>query len=1282
MCANSSQQESGRPKEMRSIVNAFLRTGPSKLSPEPSRDYCIAAPRPNAISAEERRRRELLPSITASAVTPAGEECTPCHSAGGKSPLVSKQTAVFGRFPSQQPPASVCSNNVVDVKIESDVFSPIPGDNDVFLMPRESENAENVPAANNNSAHHMHHHMSSNREEIKDDLTGADDVYSMLTVRDWTGAGGVVEDKKVKDTYVQNEGKHPERKASPANKPMISSEKKKATHLERDNSPVEFKLSGSNNKMDDNSSQPQQSSSFSFGMRAGKGGPIAGTVDPCPGKDQLEGRAALDCIDSADSVQQPNPFASMLNHLRNAGGAACPSPGLQPGQPGLCQTAAALVQTDSPKSPENQTPLRLLPEGCQISKETNNRGAKTPEVGDGDVEVWIERRGMRDVLNSPATADIRRMWSAVAECTRAQDEAARAATENDHLRQELQSVRDSMSRLFPNAESSEALLTAADGHEWARAEVSRAREAAEYMMALADQIQATFSLCEQEKASLAEELEAAWASAQKSSMESEHKHQLGEPLIMQEERSELDNPVEAASHPECSPLNEDEGGFTTTSMDLTVYNHHLEGLLESKTENEVVMREQLVVLQEDTRRLQAANDELRAMVMNIQDRLQTLEHKSEEEEKGKEKGKGKGEKQPGYDKNVPHDSTLPENNGQVVESIDFARLREAVVRAKGLVAASLTSSPDEEGKGTDPEGNEEREFDQEGDRAEEGGSQTCNAVIDGVLFTNVPRGKAGLSQVKELVQYFETLHGPATDDKETNDVLDREQCQGEDEGEDEDENGAEGARNHDACVTGEQQDLAADVTEQPLVQSMPEGSRMTLVPTISAEGVTPPQFHKKLSSLNDTTSNCPLSGSNSSTTRRPARTPAPTPVDGIISTAQRHHMNELELMGLLGREIHQDTPASSQTGDSTMDLSALFSYQEESYDILDPTNLDVSHDLEYNGGLGEQVHARLHRLKNELQAARMKLSRVDRGLLAITSPNTRVQSIEAGGQARPGSIEPPPHQGGAAGIQAADARDQETAIFQALEPVQAVNHPTSVKIKVEEKEEEIGVVGPLLDPLSLNSAEEGLSYGVDDGLEQRLQSAPLSLEYYHSTRYDQKQESKEQSQPKEEDVGEAYGAAVMASPGQTTRLNEFLFESSDEEEEDSEEGDGYGDENKYRSPSSSRIAMRRYSVNTEKTPGKRTPVHGRTATVIASTANTRATPQSQESYGNVGAVGRNHSLHSVRGYRGSRRPTDREEQEFRRRAAALKIHVSPYFKRHGSRSNEGQSQRDIMDTVR
>lgn len=39
-----------KPEPMQGIANAMLRTGPQKLSPEPSRDYCIAAPKPPAMA--------------------------------------------------------------------------------------------------------------------------------------------------------------------------------------------------------------------------------------------------------------------------------------------------------------------------------------------------------------------------------------------------------------------------------------------------------------------------------------------------------------------------------------------------------------------------------------------------------------------------------------------------------------------------------------------------------------------------------------------------------------------------------------------------------------------------------------------------------------------------------------------------------------------------------------------------------------------------------------------------------------------------------------------------------------------------------------------------------------------------------------------------------------------------------------------------------------------------------------------------------------------------------
>lgn len=235
-----------------------------------------------------------------------------------------------------------------------------------------------------------------------------------------------------------------------------------------------------------------------------KGDPTPEVIAPPPPAAAGQGAAdkrppPLERPGSGESVDQPNPFASMLVHLMDGGKGALMSPSHR----AVLQCAVRAV--DSPQSPEHLTPLGLL---------SSHEGAATatPELGKGDLQAWIDRRGMRAVLNSPAVADLRRMWGAMREGASARAAAEAAASEAEALRRELASARDALAQLSEEHEA--ALAAAADGKEWAEAEVARAREAAAHMMALADQIQATFAMCEAEKCNLAEELESALARAE------------------------------------------------------------------------------------------------------------------------------------------------------------------------------------------------------------------------------------------------------------------------------------------------------------------------------------------------------------------------------------------------------------------------------------------------------------------------------------------------------------------------------------------------------------------------------------------------------------------------------------------------------------------------------------------------------------------------------------------------------------------------------------------------
>ena len=66
---------------MGAIINAYLRTGPQKLSPEPSKDYCIVAPKPTAAA----HTTHLRPPVSAVVEVPQdpAQNDAPRHEIGG-----------------------------------------------------------------------------------------------------------------------------------------------------------------------------------------------------------------------------------------------------------------------------------------------------------------------------------------------------------------------------------------------------------------------------------------------------------------------------------------------------------------------------------------------------------------------------------------------------------------------------------------------------------------------------------------------------------------------------------------------------------------------------------------------------------------------------------------------------------------------------------------------------------------------------------------------------------------------------------------------------------------------------------------------------------------------------------------------------------------------------------------------------------------------------------------------------------------------------------------------
>lgn len=264
---------------------------------------------------------------------------------------------------------------------------------------------------------------------------------------------------------------------------------------------------------------PADSPSFSFGLGA-TAAPLSGAPDAeqeaqqqseaaqadVPGEGALAGEGngpisagfPLQRIRSGETVQGPNPFQAMLRHLNHSGPGAYASPAPAPTAP----------RCDSPQSPLHLTPLHLISAGTSdASPPLPLAPSATPELGVGSLTAWAQRRGMAGTLGSRAMADLRTLWGAVTAHRAAETEADAAREEAAVLAAEVEVLRGQLADL--GVEHEAALAAANAGALCAKSEVARAQEAARQMMALAEQIQATFAACEEEKAALLAELQAA-----------------------------------------------------------------------------------------------------------------------------------------------------------------------------------------------------------------------------------------------------------------------------------------------------------------------------------------------------------------------------------------------------------------------------------------------------------------------------------------------------------------------------------------------------------------------------------------------------------------------------------------------------------------------------------------------------------------------------------------------------------------------------------------------------
>lgn len=709
------------------------------------------------------------------------------------------------------------------------------------------------------------------------------------------------------------------------------------------------------------------------------------------------------------------------------GGAAGGGFGASPAAPAGGATNAGPSE-GSPQSPLNCTPMHLLSEGAAAAP-SSAAAAHTPELGEGDLVAWIDRRGMRDMLSSPAAADLRRMWNAMRESTASRAAAAVAAALNESLRVELQEARAELERL--GVEHSEALTAAQAGQQWAEAEVVRAKEAAQHMMALADQIQSTFALCEAEKATLAEELEQAWTKAeqeaqaaalQAAASDQEHAKaaKLNRELQLAQEaaqraaneaaqaqalarssaaelaaiKEQLDEAHEAMSTQLVAANSDSDNGEGVPSTPFSklraqLHSAHealaalhasgskyrattgatspqIDRLYESSAHGLSRAQE---LLQKDTNDLHQTNDELRALLSGVQARIMQLSPAASEDEE-EESQQDSASFNDTARESSQQDPVVSAEVGTV--TVDFRELRSVLAQTTGQ---PIPSSPY-----TDPNVT--------------AGNSSCNIEIDGVTVTNIPPN--ALSQVRSMVDYFEELAGVKG-----------------------------------IPLTPTPQNLIP-VDEEDSVKNMEEKQKEERVWTpVPATAERLRAFLPPRAGVTPAGGACPTPANGRGGSGLPPA-PAASPLDELTPSLQRLHLQGLDALAALQYHdnpkvepevvteeemfsINQAGPAISAGVPPTPEIEAEPSEEElapSSTLSLTPEDSECCAEfaadaalvspalsrevtpvdivaIQQGGaaGLRDEVRARLHRLKAELQAARSKLSHVDRGLAAIATPN-------------------------------------------------------------------------------------------------------------------------------------------------------------------------------------------------------------------------------------------------------------------------------------------------------
>ena len=381
-------------KKSENVLGCYLRTGPKKLSPEPSKEYDIMVPK----LASSGRLYGKLPGTTMTKASGTGE--------------------------------------VLDV------------------LDGEEEGKKKENKARDESSEDENH-ISDGEER---GAQARDERDGILTI-----ASPVVGDGKMKHHQNDVVFNSPEEVPPTLNPGLIHK-------VMRDTSPVVFNLGSPS---EDDCDKGEQQKSFSFGMGGGLRPANDGNVTACLGADAQE--------DSTDeSVDQPNPFASMLGRLRDEP-ATIQSPVIGKSNP---STPGDEEPQDSPKSPSHCTPMNLI----SVKSLT-----LTPPLGQGDVQKWMEHRGLDQVASTPTRKDLAKMWDALKHI---QD----AMRKNAQLQEDLAELRQA---------ESEARLDAEREHQIAVEEMEKSKEISAQMMELSTSVYKVFARCEDERRALSEKLEQA-----------------------------------------------------------------------------------------------------------------------------------------------------------------------------------------------------------------------------------------------------------------------------------------------------------------------------------------------------------------------------------------------------------------------------------------------------------------------------------------------------------------------------------------------------------------------------------------------------------------------------------------------------------------------------------------------------------------------------------------------------------------------------------------------------